>query len=242
MPPLTAAAHPATGADNAPVPTLSALSNINPFDGGNISEPHLKLTNATINLKPHIFKLMKRLIVLTLAAASAVSMVAQDKNGGYPITQVPFTKVKVAQQTFWGQRLDASQNVTIPLAFSKSEETGRYTNFSNAAQHIKDPSKVFEIKDGTFSFDDTDPYKTIEGASYLLQTYPNAKFKGGRLDKYVDSVVAVIASGQEPDGYLYTSRTRERHLPSGRSYRILIFSLVSKSVFCSCSSAPKSTT
>lgn len=213
MPPLTAAAHPATGADNAPVPTLSALSNINPFDGGNISEPHLKLTNATINLKPHIFKLMKRLIVLTLAAASAVSMVAQDKNGGYPITQVPFTKVKVAQQTFWGQRHDASQNVTIPLAFSKSEETGRYTNFSNAAQHIKDPSKVFEIKDGTFSFDDTDPYKTIEGASYLLQTYPNAKFKGGRLDKYVDSVVAVIASGQEPDGYLYTSRTQNPAKP-----------------------------
>ena len=213
MPPLTAAAHPATGADNAPVPTLSALSNINPFDGGNISEPHLKLTNATINLKPHIFKLMKRLIVLTLAAASAVSMVAQDKNGGYPITQVPFTKVKVAQQTFWGQRLDASQNVTIPLAFSKSEETGRYTNFSNAAQHIKDPSKVFEIKDGTFSFDDTDPYKTIEGASYLLQTHPNAKFKGGRLDKYVDSVVAVIASGQEPDGYLYTSRTQNPAKP-----------------------------
>ena len=156
---------------------------------------------------------MKRFIVFTLAAASAVSIVAQDKNGGYPITQVPFTKVKVAQNPFRGQRHDASQNGTIPLAFSKSEETGRYTNFSNAAQHIKDPSKVFEIKDGTYSFDDTDPYKTIEGASYLLQTYPNAKFKGGRLDKYVDSVIAVIASGQEPDGYLYTSRTQNPEKP-----------------------------
>ena len=92
---------------------------------------------------------MKRLITLTVAAVTAIGMVAQDKNGGYPITQVPFTKVKVAQNTFWGQRLQASQNVTIPLAFSKSEETGRYTNFSNAAQHLKDPSKVFEIKKGT---------------------------------------------------------------------------------------------
>lgn len=156
---------------------------------------------------------MKKFIALTLMAASAISMTAQDKNGGYPITQVPFTKVKVAQNTFWGQRLKASQEVTIPLAFSKSEETGRYTNFSNAAQHIKDPSKVFEIKNGTYSFDDTDPYKTIEGASYLLQTYPNAKFKGGRLDKYVDSVIAVIASGQEPDGYLYTSRTQNPQHP-----------------------------
>ncbi len=132
---------------------------------------------------------------------------------GYPVTPVPFTQVHIAGNTFWGQRLQASQDVTIPLAFSKSEETGRYTNFSNAAEHIKDPSKTFEIKKGTFSFDDTDPYKTIEGASYLLQTYPNAKYKGGRLDKYVDSVVAVIASGQEPDGYLYTSRTQNPQQP-----------------------------
>ena len=156
---------------------------------------------------------MKRLILLTLASVISAGMTAQDKNGGYNITQVPFTKVKVAQNTFWGQRLQASQDVTIPLAFSKNEETGRYSNFSNAAEHLKDPSKVFEIKEGTFSFDDTDPYKTIEGASYLLQTYPNAKFKGGRLDKYVDSVIAVIASGQEPDGYLYTSRTQNPELP-----------------------------
>jgi DUF1680 family protein len=156
---------------------------------------------------------MKKLIALTLAAVSAVSMVAQDQNGGYPITQVPFTKVKVAQNTFWGQRLQASQDVTIPLAFTKSEETGRYTNFSNSAEHLKDPSKVFEIKSGTYSFDDTDPYKTIEGASYLLQTYPNAKFKGGRLDKYVDSVIAVIASAQEPDGYLFTARTQNPQKP-----------------------------
>lgn len=156
---------------------------------------------------------MKKLIAIIAAAAMTVSAGAQDKNGGYPITQVPFTKVKVAQNTFWGQRLQASQDVTIPLAFSKCEETGRYTNFSNAAEHIKNPSKVFTIDQNTYSFDDTDPYKTIEGASYLLQTYPNAKYKGGRLDKYVDSVVAVIASGQEPDGYLYTSRTQNPEHP-----------------------------
>ncbi len=156
---------------------------------------------------------MKKLFALAMAAAMTVGAVAQDKNGGYPITQVPFTKVKVAQNTFWGQRLQASQDVTIPLAFSKCEETGRYTNFSNAAEHLKDPSKVFTIDPSTYSFDDTDPYKTIEGASYLLQTYPNAKFKGGRLDRYVDSVVAVIASGQEPDGYLYTSRTQNPQHP-----------------------------
>ncbi len=114
---------------------------------------------------------------------------------------MPFTAVKVTPGTFWGQRLEASRKVTIPLAFSKCEETGRYTNFSNAAEHLKDPSKVFKV--GGLSFDDTDPYKTIEGASYILQTYPDKK-----LVQYIDSVIDVIASAQEPDGYLYTSRTQ----------------------------------
>ncbi|MCM1313176.1 MAG: glycoside hydrolase family 127 protein [Bacteroides sp.] len=147
---------------------------------------------------------MKKLITLSLLATiTATTAIAQKDNSGYPITQVPFTSVKVQPETFWGQRLKASREVTIPLAFSKCEETGRYTNFSNAAAHMKDPSKVFKVNGVGYSFDDTDPYKTIEGASYLLQTYPDKK-----LEAYVDSVIAVIKSGQEPDGYLYTARTQ----------------------------------
>ena len=151
---------------------------------------------------------MKRTFLLSvLSLTTAATTVAQDKNGGYPITQVPFTSVKVTQGTFWGQRLEASRDVTIPLAFSKCEETNRYENFSRAAQHIKDPGKVFKVDQNAYSFDDTDPYKTLEGASYLMQTYPKATYKGRSLDKYCDSVIAVIASGQEPDGYLNTFRT-----------------------------------
>ena len=129
-------------------------------------------------------------------------------NQGYPITPVAFTSVKVTPNTFWGQRLEASRNVTVPLAFSKCEESKRYANFSNAAVHLKDSSKVFEIKKGTFPFDDTDPYKTIEGASYILQTYPDKA-----LAAYIDSVLNVIAAAQEPDGYLYTARTQNPQHP-----------------------------
>ena len=125
---------------------------------------------------------------------------------GYPISPVPFTSVKVTPGTFWGQRLEASRKVTIPLAFAKCEETGRYTNFTNAAQHLKDPSKVFKV--GGLAFDDTDPYKTLEGAAYILQTYPDKK-----LEAYCDSVIDVIASAQEPDGYLYTARTQNPQHP-----------------------------
>ena len=65
------------------------------------------------------------------------------------------------------------------------------------AAHPSDSNKVTG-----YSFDDTDVYKTIEGASYLFQTYPDK-----RLKKYIDSVLVIVAGAQEPDGYLYTSRT-----------------------------------
>lgn len=142
---------------------------------------------------------MKRIFFASmLAAATVVAIQAQPQNGsgGYPINPVPFTSVKVTPNTFWGQRLQASREVTIPLAFSKCEETGRYQNFVQAAH----PSEEYKV--GGFSFDDTDVYKTIEGASYLLQTYPDEK-----LQNYIDSVLTIVAAGQEPDGYLYTSRT-----------------------------------
>lgn len=138
----------------------------------------------------------KHLSTLFLFVACFMTGQAQTVNShGYPITPMPFTSVKVTDH-FWGQRLDASRNVTIPLAFSKCEETGRYENFVKAAR----PSDT--IKVGGFSFDDTDVYKTIEGASYLLQTYPDEK-----LTRYIDSVLTIVEGAQEPDGYLYTSRT-----------------------------------
>jgi hypothetical protein len=146
---------------------------------------------------------MKKIVLclsLIIPFLSCSHAVAQT---GYPITPVPFTSVKVTPGTFWGQRLEASRNVTIPLAFSKCESEGRYKNFENAAAHLKDPSKVFKVNGVGYSFDDTDPYKTLEGAAYILQTYPDKK-----LEAYCDSVIDIIASAQEPDGYLYTARTQ----------------------------------
>ena len=124
---------------------------------------------------------------------------------GYPITPVPFTAVKVVHGTFWGQRLQVSRDVTVPLAFSKCESEGRYRNFENAAAHLKDSSKVFKVNGVGYSFDDTDPYKTLEGAAYILRSK-----EGGskRLEAYCDSVIDIIGRAQEPDGYLYTARTQ----------------------------------
>ena len=141
---------------------------------------------------------MKRFVMTILAGCLAGNSLFAQKEQlkhGYPIDPVPFTSVKVSD-SFWGQRLKASREVTIPLAFSKCEETGRYRNFELAA-HPSDTTKVTG-----YSFDDTDVYKTIEGASYSLQTYPDKQ-----LAHYMDSVLDIVAAAQEPDGYLYTART-----------------------------------
>jgi DUF1680 family protein len=150
---------------------------------------------------------MKRFFaVFCLATVLTGQAVAQS---GYPYTQVPFTSVKIAPNTFWGDRIKAAREVTIPLAFSKCESEHRYKNFEMAAYTLQHPghaglqTKEWDVsKFMGFSFDDTDVYKTIEGASYVLQTYPDAKLKA-----YIDSVLDVVGAAQEPDGYLYTART-----------------------------------
>ena len=157
---------------------------------------------------------MKRFIsAVLLSAAVAMPTMAQKSNkvlsNGYPFTQVPFTSVKISQNTFWGARLKTAREVTVPLAFSKCESEHRYKNFEMAAYTLQHPNheglntKEWDVsKFMGFSFDDTDVYKTIEGASYILQTCPDKKLK-----TYIDSVLNVVAAAQEPDGYLYTART-----------------------------------
>lgn len=151
-----------------------------------------------------------RIISPLFLAASAAFIVSCGGNdglpaasGAYPISPVAFTEVSV-DDAFWGQRLRASREVTIPLAFSKCEETGRYDNFVRAAH----PDSSYII--GGFPFDDTDVYKTIEGASYLLQTFPDPV-----LEAYMDSVLVLVAAAQEPDGYLNTARQMNPWHPHG---------------------------
>ena len=143
---------------------------------------------------------------LAIALAAICSCTSKNKGHDYPYTPVAFTSVEVSD-AFWGQRLKASREVTIPLAFSKCEETGRYENFVQAAQQMAS-SENLGFRVGGLPFDDTDVYKTIEGASYILQTYPDPK-----LEAYIDSVLVIVAAAQEPDGYLYTARTRNPEHP-----------------------------
>ncbi len=134
---------------------------------------------------------MKR-IFLIIALASCCDLIAQQKD--YSFTAVPFTNVHLTDN-FWLPRLKINHTVTIPASFERCERTGRVKNFEMAAAKS---GKFCTI----FPFDDTDIYKTIEGASFSLSLFPDKK-----LELYIDSLIDKVAKAQEPDGYLYTART-----------------------------------
>ena len=114
-----------------------------------------------------------------------------------PIIEVPFAEVHLTDN-FWSPRIEVNRTVSIPSAFKQCEINGRFDNFALAGGLIKGEHK------GDFPFDDTDPYKIIEGASYSLAVKYDPK-----LDAYLDSVITLIDAAQEPDGYLTTCVTNK---------------------------------
>jgi uncharacterized protein len=145
---------------------------------------------------------VKKTIFLLLLS----SVAAFAQNADYPIQVVPFTNVKLSDN-FWLPRIKTNHTVTIPASFQRCEETGRVKNFEMAAAKSGKFCTVFP-------FDDTDIYKTIEGAAFSLSLYPDKA-----LDDYIDSLIVKIKNAQEPDGYLYTARTinpSEPHLWAGK--------------------------
>ncbi len=118
----------------------------------------------------------------------------------YPVQPVPFTAVHLTD-SFWAPRIETNRLVTIPFAFEQCEKSGRMDNFERAAEALRG-EKLTNRRPPGFPFDDTDPYKVLEGASYTLAVKPDPKLRA-----FLDQLIAEIAAAQEPDGYLYTART-----------------------------------
>ena len=138
---------------------------------------------------------MKKIFLAIWAIGSLCACETIEEKVDYTYKEVPFTDVHFTDN-FWLPRIETIRNVTVPFAFRKREETHRIDNFAVAAG----------IKEGKFNspypFDDSDVYKIMEGASYLL-----AVKEDNGLDAYMDSLISLIGAAQEPDGYLYTTRT-----------------------------------
>ena len=133
--------------------------------------------------------LRKIFMSMIMAGVAFNVLAAQD----YPVSPVPFTDVAVSDN-FWSARLQTSREVTIWACFKRCEEIGLIDNFAVAGG----------LKEGIHRgarYGDSDLYKVMQGAAYLLSIEPDDK-----LDRYLDSVIFKVAAAQEDDGYLSTPR------------------------------------
>jgi len=156
-----------------------------------------KLTGATLLM-----------ILATVLISSVASKAQEPKDKLETIKPVPFTAVHLDDE-FWTPRIETNRSATIPYAFGKCEETGRVENFVRAAKKIRG-EKLKDDKVRGYSFDDTDIYKILEGASFGLSVKADPK-----MEEYLDQLIEKIAAAQEPDGYLFTARTINPEKPHG---------------------------
>jgi DUF1680 family protein len=103
---------------------------------------------------------------------------------------VPFTSVTI-EDDFWAPKIEVNRQKTIPIEFEQLKNTGRIDAFR--LQWKPGDLPVPHI------FWNSDVVKWIEAASYSLATHPDPD-----LDAELDSVIGLIASAQQPDGYLNT--------------------------------------
>ena len=104
------------------------------------------------------------------------------------MTPITFNHVKITGG-FWGKRVTTNRKMTLPMEYEQCKKTGRIDAFKLKWKQ-GDPNQPHH-------FWDSDLAKWIEAAAYSLATHPNDD-----LQKKLDEVVDLVASAQQPDGYL----------------------------------------
>ena len=99
-----------------------------------------------------------------------------------------FSSVTISD-AFWAPKLRVNRENTLPIEYEQCKITGRIDAFRlDWKPGQPNPPHIFW---------DSDVAKWIEAASYSLSTHPDPQ-----LDALLDEVIALIASAQQPDGYL----------------------------------------
>lgn len=128
--------------------------------------------------------------LLQAQAASGPDQAAAPMN--LPKLQaVPYRSVSVAD-SFWAPRQATNRKATVPHLFAELREKGYVSNFERAAQGLEGGYK------GPV-YMDSDVYKSLEAAAYVLGEGPEPKVQA-EFDFWVERV----RSAQQPDGYVNT--------------------------------------
>jgi len=110
------------------------------------------------------------------------------------LNQVTFNKVKL-EDNFWKPRLVIQAKTLVPYALDKTLPAVQ--NLEKTAKFLKGDTTDLPFP---HRFIDSDLYKTMEGASYILMDHPDSVLEN-RMDKIID----IISQAQKPDGYLYVA-------------------------------------
>jgi DUF1680 family protein len=105
---------------------------------------------------------------------------------------LPLSAVRV-DDPFWTPRQDTVRTVTLPQQQEKLEEGGQF----RALRLAGTPDAQLPEDFTPHVFWESDVGKWIEAASYSLARHPDPD-----LESQVDSVIALLAAAQQPDGYL----------------------------------------
>jgi DUF1680 family protein len=106
---------------------------------------------------------------------------------------VPFTQVTL-NDSFWQPRQLVNREVSLPHVYAWLERTGRVDAFK-LQWRAGDPNPPH-------IFWDSDVAKWLEAAAYSYADFPDSQ-----LETLMYKVIALIASAQQPDGYLNTHFT-----------------------------------
>ena len=156
-----------------------------------------------------------RRTVICLALVSTIhgSVSAAD----YPLKPVPFNEVEMTSD-FWRPRMETQRKTLVPFAFEKTQPGVEHLE---AARDYLAGKKVEDHR--AHRFIDSDLYKVMEGAAYLLQLRRDPE-----LEKTLDDLATLIEEAQHKDGYLYPSHTTgagsAKHMMGDKPYTFIVHS------------------
>ncbi len=99
------------------------------------------------------------------------------------------SQVEIRDQ-FWEPRQQTNRSITVPHLFSELERAGNIPNLRLAAERKR------EGYQGPV-YMDSDLYKAMEAAAYVLQLYPDDPIR-----EKLDEVIGILERAQTPEGYL----------------------------------------
>jgi len=146
------------------------------------------------------------ILLFALIAAAACRAPETRPAAGPPGSPTPYRAATLGEvrltDEFWRPRLETNRTVTIPHILEQNRRTGRVANFERAAGAAEG---AYEGR----RFNDTDVYKVVEAAAYVLAAIPDPA-----LAAEIGRLVELIAAAQEPDGYLMPARSIDPASPA----------------------------